>query len=306
MTEQRQEREEVSRAAQVYRDQLLREGVSCILTYAAHMNDLTTSLTQHTQEQQSRRLQRVVRRCALKWKHRALCKKDVNPEVKNQQSRKSVSFFLPEIKCDSSEAEDRELMRMLLNRMPRRQPRFSEELLKSPPSLVLMESSDTNTLITSDAIASQPLDPKPNQELLLPPSAFMVKLSQSPENPIEQPCQPIPTSPNDNLHSAVIAVVDPVSDLTNEMLRIKQDMRCYQQDKKQLRAWCKLKDVLQTWLQTSGQDDQAERNTVSQELRELETSIIQLTTKISKQKPTVLSHVERIQQLHASFSNSPK
>lgn len=51
VTEQRRKQEQAARAAQVYRDQLLREGVTCILTYAAHMNDLTTSLTQHSQEQ---------------------------------------------------------------------------------------------------------------------------------------------------------------------------------------------------------------------------------------------------------------
>lgn len=31
-----------------------------------------------------------------------------------------------------------------------------------------------------------------------------------------------------------------------------------------------MKDVLQTWLQTSGQDDQYEKNTVSQELEEVQ------------------------------------
>lgn len=51
VTEQRKQREQAARAAQVYRDQLLKEGVTCILTYAAHMSDLTTSLMQHSQEQ---------------------------------------------------------------------------------------------------------------------------------------------------------------------------------------------------------------------------------------------------------------
>lgn len=51
VAEQRRQREQAARAAQVYRDQLLKEGVTCILTYAAHMNNLTTSLMQHSQEQ---------------------------------------------------------------------------------------------------------------------------------------------------------------------------------------------------------------------------------------------------------------
>ncbi|XP_029947178.1 protein SFI1 homolog isoform X2 [Salarias fasciatus] len=56
VTEQRREREEAARAAQVCRDQLLQEGVTRILTYAAHMNTLTTSLTQYSQEQSCTRL----------------------------------------------------------------------------------------------------------------------------------------------------------------------------------------------------------------------------------------------------------
>lgn len=115
VTEQRRKQEQAARAAQVYRDQLLREGVTCILTYAAHMNDITTSLTQHSQEQvcicmcvclnftsginfkftksacvlqRSRHLQRVVRRCAMTWKQRVLCK------PQREHPKKSVTFFL--------------------------------------------------------------------------------------------------------------------------------------------------------------------------------------------------------------------
>lgn len=60
VTEQRRQQEQAARAAQVYRDQLLREGVTCILTYAAHMNDLTTSLMQHSQEQVGSSVFRVI------------------------------------------------------------------------------------------------------------------------------------------------------------------------------------------------------------------------------------------------------
>lgn len=79
------------------------------------MNDITTSLTQHSQEQvcicmcvclnftsginfkftksacvlqRSRHLQRVVRRCAMTWKQRVLCK------PQREHPKKSVTFFL--------------------------------------------------------------------------------------------------------------------------------------------------------------------------------------------------------------------
>lgn len=36
-----------------------------------------------------------------------------------------------------------------------------------------------------------------------------------------------------------------------------------------LRAWKKLKEVLQSWIQTSGRDDQSEKDTVCQEIKEV-------------------------------------
>ena len=44
--------------------------------------------------QRSRHLQRVVRRCAMRWKQRALCTPRREQEVKEQSPKKSVSFCL--------------------------------------------------------------------------------------------------------------------------------------------------------------------------------------------------------------------
>ena len=153
--EQRRQQEQAARAAQVYRDQLLREGVTCILTYAAHMNDLTTSITQLRQGQvgicvciqcmlchlvslhftsdimhsfffksacvlRSHDVQRAVKRCAMRWKHRALSKPGREQPVKGQPLKKSVTFCLtpPGLKSVSSfdsveqEAEDGEFRKL--------------------------------------------------------------------------------------------------------------------------------------------------------------------------------------------------
>lgn len=47
-----------------------------------------------------------------------------------------------------------------------------------------------------------------------------------------------------------------------------------------LRAWKKLKEVLQSWIHTSGQDDQSEKNTVCQEIKEVRLFSSLLKTKI--------------------------
>lgn len=115
--QQRWRREQASASARVYRDRLLRKGVSCILTYAAHVNDLSEDLTQHRHEpvgaikrnvavfptacglrspvwsyvpQRSRHLHRVVRRCALRWKQRALSK-PWGEMVQEQLMKKNVT-----------------------------------------------------------------------------------------------------------------------------------------------------------------------------------------------------------------------
>ncbi|TWW62042.1 hypothetical protein D4764_04G0006890 [Takifugu flavidus] len=83
----------------------------------------------------------------------------------------------------------------------------------------------------------------------------------------------------------------------SELLSIQQDMESYQQDRKQLRAWKKLKAVLQSWKQTSGRYDQSEKAAVCQEMKELEERIARLSAELAKEKPRILLHAERIQHL---------
>ncbi|XP_035517407.1 protein SFI1 homolog isoform X2 [Morone saxatilis] len=362
VTEQRRKQEHVARAAQVYRDQLLREGVTCILTYAAHMNDLTTSLTQHSQEQRSQHLQRVVKRCAMRWKQRALCKPRREQEVKGQPTKKSVTFSLttPGLKSVSpshsaeQEAEDGVLSKLLLNRTPRRQPRRCEELFESPLKMNTHEQSavtgaeapphsqlscrtvlsclhPTKVPVTSThqipamcnvspskSHMSTMDSPQETQDVLLPPSAFMTtgtedKLektssSGSGDALLLPPVKQYSTYPDVRLRvsgeeTVKDAAADPTSALTKELLSIQLDMKTYQQDRKQLRASQKLKEVLQSWLQTSGKDEQMERSAVFQELKELEERIGGLSTELAKRKPTMLLHAERIQHLQTVLTD---
>ncbi|XP_029286956.1 LOW QUALITY PROTEIN: protein SFI1 homolog [Cottoperca gobio] len=359
VTEQRRKQEQAARAAEVYRDQLLREGVKCILTYAAHMNDLTTSLTQHSQEQRSRRLKTVVKRCAMRWKQRALCKPQREQEVKGQPSKKSVTFCLttPGSKSVASsdseeqEAEDGVLSKLRpLSRAPRRQPRRCEELFEFPMKINTRKqtavtgaesapkpseeghhtassclhpvpvASTCQSIIISNVSTWEPQETQ-NQDVLLPPSAFMTTGAE--DTLVETISSGFGDAP---LHQFVFkphsladsdvrlrassgetvedAAADPTLALTGEMLRIQLDMMTYQQDRKQLRAWLKLKEVLQSWLQTSGKDEHMENNAVCQELKELEERIDRLSTDLAKRKPTMLLHAERIQRLQSALQAS--
>nr|XP_054586731.1 protein SFI1 homolog isoform X2 [Nothobranchius furzeri] len=305
VSEQRSNREQAARAAQVYRAQLLREGVSCNLTYAAHMNDLTTSLTQFSQEQRSQHLQSVVKRCAMRWKQQALCKPP--KEQQAQPPKKSVTFCLTEpafgrvLTSDSEEQEDGALRR----------------------------DSHQSPLVSTETYAADSTLENQNRDILLPPSAFMTsgtqnKLDQSSSSSPEEtllmrfyhPTPPVnfrPSAcPDSNMRTVRRACENPCVDdesaLTRELLSIQQDMRSFQQSRKQLRAWRKLKNVLKSWLQTSAEEEQPETNAVGEELNELEERIKILSTELDRRKPTMLLHAEKIQHLqsllHASGVHS--
>ncbi|XP_030277348.1 protein SFI1 homolog isoform X2 [Sparus aurata] len=301
VTEQRRKQEQAARAAQVYRDQLLREGVTCILTYAAHMNDITTSLTQHSQEQRSRHLQRVVRRCAMRWKQRVLCK------PQREHPKKSVTFFLttPGSKAvPPSESVEREDEDEVLTK-----------LTKNQSAITGAEAAPKHLQLSHHAVSTGG-SPQEKQDVLLPPSAFMTTAHEDTlwnsgssgfGDPLLMPPfgQHTSTHPDEHLRtsSAEMAATDPTSALITELLSIQMDMKTYQQDRKQLRAWQKLKEVLQSWLQTSGQDEQMEKDSVCQELEELEERINSLSTELAKRKPTMLLHAERIEHLQTVLTD---
>lgn len=50
-----------------------------------------------------------------------------------------------------------------------------------------------------------------------------------------------------------------------------------------LRAWRKLRDVLQNWLQTSAEDEQVEKHAVCEELKEVERNEAVLCKKSCKE-----------------------
>lgn len=340
VTEQRRKQEHAARAALVYRDQLLREGVTCILTYAAHMNDLTTNLTQHSQLQRSQHLQRVVKRCAARWKQRALCKPQREQETRGQPAKKSVSFCLSSVSSSDStkqEAADglhskltqpqsavtnikaapnsSESSRRTQKNLPASNCRHADDVfVASPHQCTVMSTVQPSESLMSNMDFFQHTQ---NREPLLPPSAFM---SPGTRNKFKSSLgdasvEPFPQSvasldphssayPETHLSASGGETEVPdaenattTSALMSELLRIQQDMKSFQLDRKQLRAWRKLKGVLQSWLQTSGKDEVMEKNAICQELKDLEELIDRLSTKLEKQKPVMLLHAERIQHL---------
>lgn len=161
-----------------------------------------------------------------------------------------------------------------------------------------------------------------NKDVLLPPSAFMTTGAE--ETLGKSNCsgfgdaslhQFVPPFEHSSAHSDVCqrasgggsledAATDSASALTEELLGIQLDMMTYQRDRKQLRAWQKLKEVLQSWVQTSGAGEQMERNAVCEELKELEERIDRLSAELAKCKPSMRLHAERIRHLQTALQDS--
>ncbi|XP_046707388.1 protein SFI1 homolog isoform X2 [Silurus meridionalis] len=148
VTECQRKQRRLAAAAQFYRDELLREGVTHILTYTTHMSAFSSNMALHSHEQSSRQLQAVVRRCALRWKRRVLCKSfkvgKTNQNDRPPKTKKSVSFSLPESHTHShtdqpirspatvQSSGNTTVNKLLQVRASRLQPRRPQDLLHSP------------------------------------------------------------------------------------------------------------------------------------------------------------------------------
>ncbi|XP_034022327.1 protein SFI1 homolog [Thalassophryne amazonica] len=342
VTEQCHKREHAARAAQIYRDQLLREGVTSILTYAVHMNSLTSSLVECSRTQPrpetSLHLQKVVHRCAMRWKQRALCKPGREKESRRLPPKKSVTFCFPTSDVDSkshhfsqtdskngaqllSETETQSMDTDGYFGAPLQSHACTAPHQLAPSSLRFQPHTVPVSLKPSSTVDSL-------QDVLLPPSAFMVapgtqlvleKIENAPLVPSHQFIQAsadqgfvvlphdvrLRTSDKEADHPKVKdGLTDPRLTLTQELFSIRMDMNSFQQDRKQLRAWRKLKEVLNAWLQTSGKDEHVEKNLVFQELKELEERIDRLSSELEERKETMRLHAERIKYLQTAVSTS--
>ncbi|XP_057702688.1 protein SFI1 homolog isoform X3 [Corythoichthys intestinalis] len=326
VTEQHRRKTEALEALQMDKD----KSQIADVTYSDDKNN-TRSLPEPGVHQDddppSPRIQRVLKRVAMKWKQRALCK----------PLKKSVTFCFPETKHDSpSESEERDIDdSMLIRPLMRRQPRRCEELfepLKAFPydgnttvaahffctdrssslhhSSINFSATCQNIDVVNLPLQKGPVcimeQPEPPSELLLPPSTFMSAESQlgcdSTFSPKTGPgLEPSSSTPSD-VHpreSNGSSETDTTLSLLTELISIQQDMRSFQQERKQLRLWQRVKDVLQGWLQTSGKDEEMESNAVWQQVKELEERIERLSCELATRRLTMRFHVQRIQHLQS-------
>ncbi|XP_077429347.1 protein SFI1 homolog isoform X2 [Vanacampus margaritifer] len=333
VTEQHKKKTEVLEAAQVDKDES-----------QSNTESLLEPGMQRDEEPQSLHIQRLVKRCAMRWKQQALCK----------PLKTTVTFHHPDLEpespSDSGEgaADDSELIHPSMRRQPRRCEEVFEPSMKvlphdgfqtsagANPQLWQHVSSQTHLAPSSSSlhhpsitfnIAGQsghvPLvspqkspvsildPPQTSRELLLPPTAFM-----STENPFGRGNIFSPTAgPSLEHFSSTPSDINPrepseesandtTSSLMRELLNIQQDMRSFQQDRKQLRLWQKVKDALQSWLQTSGKDEEMEDNSVCQQVKELEERIDKLSHELGTRRLTMRFHAERLQHLQAVLDRS--
>ncbi|XP_045079260.1 uncharacterized protein LOC123491682 [Coregonus clupeaformis] len=264
VAEQHRKQERLAQAAQFYRDQLLMEGVA----QATHMGSFCTNIALHSQEQPWRR-----------GPHPQPYTDSV-AQGAGDRTLNHLSAGLPGQRAATTCSSSTSKTQSSTTSTPG--PSDSE-----PPPCCSLPPHHSRTG-TASAPASSPngltlwitrpgLPPfsfmtthtqtKPSgswvrDSSLLPPNEFTI-LHQQPESDVED----VLTEEEDG--------VDPTLAWTRELLNIRLDMQCFQQDRKQLQAWLRLEEVLRSWLQTSGSEGETEeRNTISQELDERWRSIL--------------------------------
>nr|XP_057930874.1 protein SFI1 homolog isoform X2 [Doryrhamphus excisus] len=317
VTEQRKKKIEAVEAAQVYGD---------------HMSDIKRSQRRHDEEARWLRIQSVVRYCFMRWKQRALCK-----PLAAQPLTTKVTFCVTDLKKDSPADCDADVLD-LTSPIIRRQPRRCTELFEPPLNVLQYEG----TLLASPRLSEHscpsqkylpalfstslrhPSIPFPAahqmgdewdvslkkiplstedathtpRDLLLPPAAFMstekTDILLGNGSIRLQDVHPIAPS----------GETDEPSSLIIELRSIQQDMRSFQQDRKQLRLWQRTKDVLQCWLQTSGKDEDVDKNSVCQQMKEMEERIDRLSRELEKRRPAMRLHAERVRRLQTALDSS--
>ncbi|KAM9523068.1 protein SFI1 homolog isoform 2-T2 [Salvelinus alpinus] len=341
VTEQDRKQERLAQASQFYRDQLLREGVAHVLTHAAHMGSFSTNIALHSQEQSLRRLQRVVLRCAMQWKQRALSgpHRARPPRATAVPPKKSVTFCLPspdpECRTHSrthtqsgivgQRAGDDILNHLVAVRASRLQPRRPRDLLDSPVKEVLPPTAplhqrpsplphQTKVPVTANlypAAASIPISPiraHPAPHLSFPTAPHHESLGQDlllpPSSFMATHTQTKPESDGEDVLTEE-ENVDPTLAWTRELLNIRLDMLRFQQDRKLLQSWRRLEEVLRSWLQTSGSEGETEEsNTIRKELEQLEERIGRLSSELAEQKPVMILHAARIHRIESVLLQS--
>lgn len=171
VSEHHRKQKRLSTAVTFYRHQLLKEGVTHVLTHTAHMSSFNISIAQHSQEQHARRLQRVVLNCAMRWKQRALCSPSRVQQVRAVPPKKSVTFCLPTLgtKDLSHRAEEGAgvLNQLVVARASRLQPRRPRDLLDSPVKELLHMRAQAPPADTNSGT-----NQGESQTLLLPPGPY--------------------------------------------------------------------------------------------------------------------------------------
>ncbi|XP_051931396.1 protein SFI1 homolog isoform X1 [Hippocampus zosterae] len=338
VTAQRRKKTEAWEAAQVDKD----ESQSAVATYSQRMNSiwgLAEPGMKRDEERQSLFIQRMVKCCAMKWKQRALCKapkttvtfpcsdlksgkcdtddsEPMHPFVR-RQPRRCEEVFAPSLKalpydnCQTSAGVDAQLGQRISS--------LQTDLALSSSSIHQPSIPVDTACLSGDVRHGSPqkspapiLDPPQTPcELLLPPAAFISTENKTGRANISSPIAersfehfsstPLEIHPREpNGESAN----DATSSLMKELMSIQQDMNSFQQDRKQLRLWQRMKDVLQSWLQTSGKDQEMDKNAVCQEVKELEERIEKLSCDLETRRLTMRFHAERLQHLQAVLDRS--
>ncbi|MBN3317535.1 SFI1 protein, partial [Atractosteus spatula] len=291
--ERRRKSARLARAVEVYRQELLREGVVRILRHTADMARFRTALAEQNQTQSALRLQRLVRRCAMLWKRRALNRgrRQRPPPSNPEPRRKAVTFHLP-----AGAGGEKPSAHQGVQQETRMPPQSAPQ--PGPPAGLGVWTAPPPELALCP------------QEPLLPPSSFMgpqglkghTQTAQNPSVSVSC-CMAVCVTPTVRLLFFTQRMGSPKEPLrallTAELLQIRQEMQRFHDNKLKLKAWRRQAAALGAWLEDSERDGETPdcAGEARQELAELERKMRALSAQLKEGQPAMVQHAARIREI---------
>ncbi|KAF6082908.1 SFI1 centrin binding protein [Phyllostomus discolor] len=209
--ERRRKKARLEQAVQAYHQQLLQEGVTCLLRFTAGVKTLRQQLHAQQQVQAAHSLHRAVHRCAMLWKQKVLGPGRAPQPPSSTVSSRRVTFKGPLPSHVAAGAGDAAL--------ETKRPRAPHELQRALGGLALDAGEPHLPELNAVRLArKQPrrpnflLDPLQNQR----PLAYSTLEGQGPEAPREQglgTAQPVAPSPTRPLPEKAQTILVPSSSL---------------------------------------------------------------------------------------------
>ncbi|KAG8455829.1 hypothetical protein GDO86_001866 [Hymenochirus boettgeri] len=337
--EQRRKKDRIASAAEFYRTNLLRTGVTRILSYVSGIKQFRAQLITQQQVKEMNMINNAARRYAMIWKEKVFRRRHQESSQKKREEGETSCKLqtAPNISRDMTyiapkagwEPTQRVLNKLRGERMKPRSPDFlfnsleREGLLKAvigncnteeysetdalPSAQKTSLLRETDAVNHSQCILSPPLKGQSVDTVLCPTNQIVpcpALLPPSSFVPLTSNKADLVTKKKQSQEKS--EEQRPTDMLKNELLEIQIIMQQYQEKKEELRNWSRHAEVLRKWLEASDNvpnpDEKPLQLEVQNELQQLELKIENHSQLLKSGKRQMQHCLSRLQEIRASMN----